>query len=193
MLYHTSSPLIQVINIYACGGRLKSLRSFWRLQTAFASDGGSRAATACLRLSLRSSSAVENAHAFPSCLTLFLGDSTNLSAMGADSPSPVKERPHALTSHKTEHTYTRGGRLKSLRSFWHLQTAFASDGGSRAATACLRLSLRSSVTLGTACAFPRCSAHFVVRLPTPKTERGIRDYYPVFLFQLYMPNKKANF
>lgn len=26
----------------------------------------------------------------------------------------------------------------------------------------------------------------------PRTERGLRDFYPVVLFQLFMPNKKAN-
>lgn len=32
----------------------------------------------------------------------------------------------------------------------------------------------------------------MLRIPTPKTERGIRDFYPVFLFQFFMPNKKSN-
>ena len=41
--------------------------------------------------------------------------------------STNKEMPHAFTSHKTEHTYTRGGRLKSLRSFWRLHASHASD------------------------------------------------------------------
>ena len=86
--------------------------------------------------------------------------------------------------------YACGGRLKSLRSFWRLQTAFASDGGSRAATACLRLSLRSSVTVGIACAFPWCSAHIGVRLPpSPPTKKKTANRRSISLFT---PNKKAN-
>ena len=90
--------VILALACFACLGRVYhifELRGRLVLRCSRHILMGSRASSACLRLSLRSSSAVKIARAISWCLTLSLGDSSNLSAMRVRLPPspPTKKRP----------------------------------------------------------------------------------------------------